>query len=245
MGTVRQEIVRGFVAPFLPRHVAIVNSAELITADRKGSTQCDLVIFDRSTPPFLDMVSYRKLPNECVYGVIEVKSNLDKTQLLKACRLIERVKRLPKTAFHAGQTPRRARTVYGNTYGEYCPTVGMIFAFDSTDLRMLGRHLLDWCGGRDPEFWPDSVWVLGKGYLAWTHPETGMVDPFPERGSGLLPISPGESGEDILFPFAMCLNTYFSTAWMQPLNLWAYAGTDGLGTPRAPVRLPAAARSEP
>jgi Domain of unknown function (DUF6602) len=71
------------------------------------------VIFDRSTPPFLDMVSYRKLPNECVYGVIEVKSNLDKTQLLKACRLIERVKRLPKTAFHAGQTPRRARTVYG------------------------------------------------------------------------------------------------------------------------------------
>jgi hypothetical protein len=44
-----------------------------------------------------------------------------------------------------------------------------------------------------------------------------MVDPFPERGSGLLPISPGESGEDILFPFAMCLNTYFSTAWMQPL----------------------------
>jgi hypothetical protein len=105
MGTVRQEIVRGFVAPFLPRHVAIVNSAELTTADRKGSTQCDLVIFDRSTPPFLDMVSYRKLPNECVYGVIEVKSNLDKTQLLKACRLIERVKRLPKTAFHAGQTP--------------------------------------------------------------------------------------------------------------------------------------------
>jgi hypothetical protein len=167
------------------------------------------VIFDRSTPPFLDMVSYWKLPNECVYGVIEVKSNLDKTQLLKACRLIERVKRLPKTAFHAGQTPRRTRTVYGNTYGEYCPTVGMIFAVDSTDLRTLGRHLLDWCDGRDPEFCPDSVWVLGKGYLAWTHPETGMVDPFPERGSGLLPISPGESGEDILFPFAMCLKHLF------------------------------------
>jgi hypothetical protein len=66
------------------------------------------------------------------------------------------------------------------------------------------------------------------------------------RGAGnWLPISPGALGEDILFPFAMCLNTYFSTAWMQPLNLWAYAGTDGLGTPRAPVRLPAAARLEP
>jgi hypothetical protein len=94
----------------------------------------------------------------------------------------------------------------------------MIFAFDRSSARGISRGPI-----------PRLAW--------WTRS--------PERGSGLLPISPGESGEDILFPFAMCLNTYFSTAWMQPLNLWAYAGTDGLGTPRAPVRLPAAARSEP
>ena len=35
-GTVRQEIVRTFMAPFLTGHVAIVNSAELITAARTG-----------------------------------------------------------------------------------------------------------------------------------------------------------------------------------------------------------------
>jgi hypothetical protein len=48
-GTVRQEIVRSFAAPFLPGHVAIVNSAELITGDGKASPQCDVVIFDRSS----------------------------------------------------------------------------------------------------------------------------------------------------------------------------------------------------
>jgi hypothetical protein len=234
-GTVRQEIVCNFLEPFLPGHVRVVNSAELITADREGSPQCDVVIFDRSTPPFLEMVSYRKLPNECVYGVIEVKSDLDKPQLLDACNKIERVKRLPKVAFHRGQMPKRSREVYRTTYEDYCPTVGMIFAFDSTDLRTLGQHLLDWCNEREPEFWPDSVWVLGRGYLVWTHSETGEPNPFPDLGYGLLPVSPGASGEDILFPLAMCLNTYFSTAWMQPLDLWRYAGTDGMGTPGAPL----------
>jgi hypothetical protein len=97
------------------------------------------VIFDRSTPHSSTWSAIGSCRTNACYGVIEVKSNLDKTQLLKACRLIERVKRLPKTAFHAGQTPRRARTVYGNTYGEYCPTVGMIFAFDRSSARGISR----------------------------------------------------------------------------------------------------------
>jgi hypothetical protein len=238
-GTVRQEIVSSFMAPFLPGHLAIVNSAELITVDRQGSPQCDVVIYDRSTPPFLDMVSYRKLPNECVYGVIEVKSSLDKPQLLDACEKIERVKRLPKAAYHPALTPQ-TRKIYGKTYEEYCPTVGMIFAFDSTDLRTLGQHLVDWCDDREPELWPDSVWVLGKGYLMWTHPQTGLLDPFPLERSGLLPLEPSGPEEDILFPLAVCLNVYFATAWMRPLNLGAYAGDDSMGTPTVPVRLPAA-----
>lgn len=108
-----------------------------------------------------------------------------------------------------------------------------------------GQHLLAWCDEREPELWPDSVWVLGKGYLAWTHPETGTVDPFPVHGSGLLPVSPDAPGEDILFPLAMCLNTYFSTAWMQPFDLWAYAGADGMGAPRAPVRRPEVTATDP
>ena len=141
-GTARQQIVRDFLARYLPRHVEALNSAELITVDGDRSPQFDVVISDRGVPLLLDLGTYRLLPNECVYGVIEVKSDLDKPALIEACELIEKVKANPKKAFHPNPGPYGSRTAYGEDY-PYCRTSGMIFAFDSTDLRTLVQHLLD------------------------------------------------------------------------------------------------------
>jgi hypothetical protein len=182
-GTARQQILRDFLARYLPHHVKAFNSAELITADGETSPQCDIVIADRGVPPLLGSKTYRILPNECVYGVMEVKTGLNQTTLQEACELIRKVKSYPKKAFYPNPGPYHSRTAYGENY-PYCTTTGMIFAFGGTDIATLGKHLLKWCDPREPDVWPDSVWVLGRGFLLWTNPLNGRVDPSPEAARG-------------------------------------------------------------
>ena len=119
------------------------------------------------TPPFFSEDRHRVVPNECVYGMIEVKSRLDTAELHDACQNIARVRALPKTAYYPTRPPFTYRVeAYGRTWS-YWPTAGIIFAFDSVNLDLLAARLMDWCRGRDPIEWPDSVWVLGKGCLLW------------------------------------------------------------------------------
>jgi hypothetical protein len=223
-GAVREWFVRDFVARYLPGHIVATHSAEVITVTGDVSPQCDVVLFDRSTPPMLDMEDYRIIPNECVYGVIEVKTKLDKEQLTDACEKIERLKALPKTAYFPAPY---SRTANGKTY-PYVPTVSMIFAYDSIDMKTLADHFIDWCASREPEACPDSIWVLGKGYLMWTDAETGSLIGTREPGSGALLLAPVHD-EDILFPLVLVLNLHFVTAGMPPLRLNDYAGTRSLG----------------
>ncbi|MGW1192519.1 DUF6602 domain-containing protein [Streptomyces sp. NPDC002559] len=164
--------------------------------------------------------------NECVYGVAEVKTTLNAEQLVDACEKIKKVKNLPKTAYHPMQQSR-SRTAYGRDY-PYMPTVGMIFAFDSIGLDTLGNHLLKWCQDHEPAEWPDSIWILGKGYYVWTDPATGRINPTPEPGSTLQALEPYHD-EDVLLPLTLHLNQHFASAWMPPLRLFDYAGQHPIG----------------
>ncbi|MDX2694428.1 DUF6602 domain-containing protein [Streptomyces ipomoeae] len=226
-GTNRELLVRDFLASQLPGHVKAIHSAEIITASGEVSPQCDIVITDRSTPPLTDLQGYRIVPNECVYGVVEVKTTLDREKLLDACEKVRKAKKLAKTAYYPTPGFQRTRTAYGRTY-PYTPTVGMIFAFDSIDLVTLGEHFIGWCKEREPEHRPDSIWVLGKGYYVWTNPATGFVNPTPEPGSGMIAMEPWHD-EDVLLPLVLHLNQHFATAWMPPLRLFDYAGQHPLG----------------
>lgn len=168
-GSAREKILADFISKYLPGHVQALHSGEVITVDGQVSPQCDILICDRSTPPLLDMDSYRIVPSECVYGVIEVKSKLDFKELVDACEKVRRVKQLPKSAFYP-QLIQRQYEMYGRTYS-YLPTAGIIFAFDSIDMATLGDQLAEWCKDKPLEERPDSIWVLGKGYFTWLDDE--------------------------------------------------------------------------
>ena len=56
------------------------------------SNECDVLLFDRSTPPFLGDEDGILVPAECVYGVVEVKSYLSRRQLIDGCEKIRRAK---------------------------------------------------------------------------------------------------------------------------------------------------------
>ncbi|MCE7007065.1 hypothetical protein LWC34_30185 [Kibdelosporangium philippinense] len=225
-GGARELLARDFLNRCLPGNVHAAPGGEIITASGLYSPQCDIVVLDHTTPPLLDQGDYRVVPNECVYGVIEVKSKLDKAKMIDACEKLRKVKSLPKNAFQPDLWGRQ-RTAYGQSYG-YTPTTGMIFAFDGIDLRTLGQHFNDWCAAHRPDEWPDSVWILGKGYMQWTNPVNGRVDPFPSPGSRLLVLEPPPAG-DVLLPMASHAHLVFAAAWMPPLSLASYLGDEPLG----------------
>lgn len=227
-GTSREALVREFLASYLPSHVETVHNAEIITASGETSPQCDIVLADRGTPPFTTLNGYRILPNECVYGVVEVKTKLDKEQLVDACNKISKLRHMSKGSYRPtpGLIPRKT-SAYGKVY-DFFPTSGIIVAFDSLKLETIGSHLMDWCQNRPPVEWPDSVWVLGKGHLQWQNPDNHLLERSPEPGSLLAQIDT-DTSQDILLALALHLNIHFSDAWMNPIDLVPYAGAARLG----------------
>ncbi|MEA2202936.1 MAG: hypothetical protein QOI89_3649 [Solirubrobacteraceae bacterium] len=227
-GTAREIVaVRQFFDQYLPGHVQAVHNGEIITANGDVSPQCDVIIHDPTMPPMLTTQSYRILPNECVYGVVEVKSNLDRKELFDACDKIRAAKVLPKTAFDPDLSGK-TRTVYGQVFG-YVPTVGIVFGYDSIDLLTLKGHLKEWSEGRPAAELPDSVWVLDKGYLQWLTPENSRIDPSPSPGSTLGAFKAPTIG-NVLFPLMFHLHVQFGRAWMPPVRLLDYAGNAPIGT---------------
>lgn len=228
-GTSRELIVHNFLNDYLPSHVAAIHNAEVISVDGGVSPQCDVVLVDKNTPPFTNLDGYRIIPNESVYGMVEVKSHLDKNSLTDACNKVSRMRRLQKSAYRpiAGTLPR-STTAYGRKWPHF-PTSGMIIAFEGSDLKTRGTHLIEWCRGHNPIEWPDSIWVLGQGYLQWGDAQTRALRRSPQPGSVLHQIDAMED-TDILLPLALHLNIHFSDAWMDPLDLVPYSGTDPLGS---------------
>ncbi|WP_222314456.1 DUF6602 domain-containing protein [Streptomyces cavourensis] len=230
-GESRELIAHDFLAHQLPRHIEAICGAEIATADGAVSPQCDIILADRSTPPLTHLQGYRIVPSECVYGMIEVKTRLNKQDLIDACEKVRKVKALPKAAYfpYPTQIPPPCQR-HGKTY-PYMPTIGMIFAFDSIDLDTLGEHFIEWCSDKEPEERPDSIWILGKGFFTWAHPASGLIHGSPEPGSSLVAMDPWHD-EDILLPLALHLNMMFANAWMPPLRLIDYARQHPLGVSR-------------
>ncbi|WP_399088195.1 DUF6602 domain-containing protein [Streptomyces sp. BBFR2] len=227
-GTSREVLIQEFLSGYLPAHVEAVHNAEVISANGDVSPQSDIILIDRGTPPFTSLNGFRIIPNECVYGMVEVKTKLDGVQLVDACNKISRMRSMPKTAYRpiSGVIPRSTK-VYGKNH-DYFPTSGMVVAFDSLKLETIGNHLVDWCRNRNPAEWPDSVWVVGKGHLQWGDARTGSLFRSPVAGASLFQVD-ADPGQDILLPFALHLNIHFSDAWMNPLDLVPYSGATPLG----------------
>lgn len=234
-GASREEIVREFMVKYLPRRVEATGRGEIITADEQVSPECDILIVDKSTPPFMDRQDYRIVPVECVHGIVEVKSRLDGRELLDACEKIGAVKSLPKTAYGPPTMLRNYAHLHGRVY-DYLPTAGLIFAFESIDLQELARQCSEWCVDKDVSLVPDGVWVLGKGHLLWSKSK-GELQPRPEPESELA-VMRADPDHDNLLQLAVHLGVLFSNAWMRPLALQEYAGLASEGTEIARLSSP-------
>ena len=114
-GHAREEIVQSFITKYLPGHVEATSRGQIITSTGEVSSESDILIIDRSAHPFLRMRDFRIVPSGCVYGVLEVKSRLTGSELVKDREKIKKAKSLPKTAY----LPRRGIHVVSAQMPEY------------------------------------------------------------------------------------------------------------------------------
>jgi hypothetical protein len=201
----------------------------VVSSEGTRSKQVDILIVDPATPPLYNGVgrTHRIVPSECVYGAVEVKTNLSVQELVKACENIRSIKEQTKIAFRADLFGRQT-TRYGKTWS-YTPTTGVIFGFEGASINALGKALAEWCKDVPLELRPDSVWVLGNGGLSWTEPyDAQALSGFSDEGSLLRAVTPYED-QDILLPMVMRLNIDFQNVFMPVFELEKYAAGRALG----------------
>jgi hypothetical protein len=96
----------------------------------------------------------------------------------------------------------------------------MVFAYDSGSLDSLCDAFEVLADEYAPELCPDSVWVLNKGFINWTHPNDGNLEPGREPGGGYKAVE--ASPQQILMPLTAHLHQHFGTAWMPNFNIVDY-----------------------
>lgn len=171
-GAELEEIVRKFLREFLPNFLGvgtgeIVTASEEVAKEGQVSNQIDTVIYDANDcPTFYQSENAQVFPNEGVYGVIEVKSQLDSSSLEDDIEKIARVKRMPKSAYYE----KAIETDFGPLYGshwDHFPTLGAIFASESMELKTVLEKIREINEDKDLELYEqvDLVYVLKRGLI--------------------------------------------------------------------------------
>lgn len=93
-GRIIEEIIKDAVTKVLPRKFSI-GTGVLIANDGRTSNQTDVVIYDHFTnAPLLSEFSAHIFPIEIVYATIEVKAQIDQTQLVDSLQKIATIRQM-------------------------------------------------------------------------------------------------------------------------------------------------------
>lgn len=93
-GVYREAICKRFLRFFIPSKFEIHNGF-LINSDNERSSQCDIVIFDSSSTPFIQSPDFQRFyPVQTVVSVGEVKSIMSKSEFKTAINKLANVKKM-------------------------------------------------------------------------------------------------------------------------------------------------------
>jgi hypothetical protein len=217
-------IAQEYLQRYLPRPLEVVHGAEILDSLGNRSAECDLVVQSAATPPLLVGKSFHLIPVEWAYGMVEVKSRLDRAELRDARIKISRVKALRKLTY----LTQTGDIQWGiNAYGQrfdHFPMYGLVFAYTAMSLEELCNEL--WALQRDEpmERWVDAVIVLDQGMLLYRNVQGGSAIR-PEPGCTLTAIR----CETTLVPATLAVQTAFAAVWERPARLGPYMGPDPWG----------------
>ncbi|EPG4894719.1 DUF6602 domain-containing protein [Citrobacter koseri] len=162
-GENREEFLMGFLKTHLPKRYG-VTKGEVITKEGLRSHAIDIIIYDAVNCPVLYAGKTSILPVEGVYGIIEVKSTLSKSEFDDAAEKITSFKKLaPRDlgviATREYATVHRASRPFGIVFG---------FNISGNSLDSLKENWRAHCDAvHDVNYFCNLICVLGKGVLRY------------------------------------------------------------------------------
>ena len=161
-GAEAEIVLADFLNIHLPKRFA-AGSGIVIDHLNNISSQTDVIIYDALNSPI-----YRKgqrvliLPSDNVAAAIEVKSSLNKEELIDAAQKISSVKKLAKTPITSADQPVTFSSLITTK------TLGVVFAYDSkTSLETLAENLREINNSIPSNEWIDTIVVLDKGVIGY------------------------------------------------------------------------------
>ena len=162
-GENREEFLMGFLKTHLPKRYG-VTKGEVITKEGLRSHAIDIIIYDAVNCPVLYAGKTSILPVEGVYGIIEVKSTLSKSEFDDAAEKITSFKKLaPRDlgviATREYATVHRASRPFGIVFG---------FNISGNSLDSLKENWRAHCDAvHDVNYFCNLICVLGNGVLRY------------------------------------------------------------------------------
>jgi hypothetical protein len=97
-GRNNEEILKSFLEKHLPKKYGLT-TGKVLSADGEMSKQIDIIIYDRlDTPSLKQARAWSIVPIESVYGIISVKTQLDRDEVVDSIKNIASVRRLHRIA---------------------------------------------------------------------------------------------------------------------------------------------------
>lgn len=162
-GALREYILNSIIRPFLPKRYGLTNS-ECFDATGKTSKQLDITIYDDLFSYAIPYGDYKLLPFESVYGVIEVKSLLNKESFFEGIDNIASLKSLSREPAGKCQVlPNLEIDIAGIewNFNGYTKAFGVVFAYDSVTPETVISYFHD-LSPLNPSLMPDMIVLFKK-----------------------------------------------------------------------------------
>lgn len=221
-GTAREDAFHQFLHDYLPTRYTSAKG-EVVSVDGHVSNQCDVVIYDATQcPRLLAADEHSIFPLECVYGVIEVKSDLTSERLVEAYANLASIRKMYRGGtFEYSYEP-------GMRVGMQRPVpVTAVVAYASTrSLDAIAHQVAELDRqARDIGHIPDYVVVLGVGIIGPRDRLRGPYNSFAPRQDPKASLT----GRHTLLRFYMQFLDELNSIALEPVELGLYL--------RAPVLL--------
>lgn len=218
-GTYRQNSLKKFLAQGrLPSRYGI-GTGEIVGPIQNVSRQSDLIIYDQLNGFSLIYDEETQVyPIECIAGVIEVKSTLNKKEFLKSLENIRSTKSLAPDE----TTDKPLAGGWSMAYKRPAP-FGAIFGYrlGGNSLSALVENLKEWEKDSPKKYWPNVIAVLNEGLIFHYAEGLKAVYSNEDLPKAELPSSISFR-EDALFKFYAAVVDLCSSTNLGPVELGRY-----------------------
>lgn len=199
-GEYRESITKDFLSAFVPQRMGI-DSGFVVTSSGAISTQCDLVIYDKSVTPLLKSENLQRFfPVESVCAVGEIKSKLSLSELKNALRKLATVKSMRESLLQPTYIYSRKEDGLSGDYKPESDERDQIISFlicesFRFDLRENLSEIVS-CYKQLPHqpfcHRHNMILSIEDGLIAYLHPN-GYLFPFPSKTTEVHDYQAGET----------------------------------------------------